>query len=140
MADERVFYSDANRVRIGTRDAVFGNHKYGTRNIQSVVIATQERRIWPGVMAFMAAGVLIVIGYITNSTQWVLMGAASFTGGTFFFKRRRPTYGVRIVTNKGPVLVLASKQKSYVDDVKFAIERAIEATQAEPVAIEAGVD
>ena len=140
MADERVFYSDANHIRVGTRDAVFGNHKYGTRNIESVSIATQERRIWPGVMAFIAAGILIVIGYMTTSTQWVLMGAASFTGGTFFFKRRKHTYGVRIVTSKGPVLVLASKQKSYVDDVKFAIERAIEATREEPTAVEAAVD
>ncbi|MDA1035292.1 MAG: DUF6232 family protein [Chloroflexi bacterium] len=133
MADERVFYSDANHIRVGTREAVFGNHKYGTRNIESVGIATQERRIWPGVMAFIAAGILITLGYVTNSTQWIFMGAASFTGGTFFFRRRKITYGVRIVTNKGPVLVLASKQKPYVDDVKLAIERAIEATRAEAV-------
>ncbi len=130
MADERVFYADANRIRIGTREAVFGNHKYGTRNIQSVSIATQERRIWPGVMAMIAAGILIAAGYITNSLQWVFMGAASFTGGTFFFRRRRPTYAVRIVTNKGSALVLATKQKHYVDQVKLAIERAIEATRA----------
>ncbi len=130
MADERVFYADANRNRIGTREAVFGNHKYGTRNIQSVSIATQERRIWPGVMAMIAAGILIAAGYITNSLQWVFMGAASFTGGTFFFRRRRPTYAVRIVTNKGSALVLATKQKHYVDQVKLAIERAIEATRA----------
>ena len=107
---------------------MFGNHKYGTRNIESVSIATQERRIWPGMMAFIAAGILIATGYITNSVQWIFMGAASFTGGTFFFRRRKTTYGVRIVTNKGPILVLASKQKSYVDDVMFAIERAIEAS------------
>jgi len=133
MTDERVFYSDANHIRVGTRAAVFGNHKYGTRNIESVSIATEERRIWPGVLAIIGAAVLITIGYIGNSVQWVFMGAASFTGGTFFFRRRKATYGVRIVTNKGPALVLASRQKSYVDDVKFAIERAIEATQVEAV-------
>lgn len=140
MADERVFYSDANRVRIGTREAVFGSHKYGTRNIQAVSIATQERRIWPGVFAYIGAGVLIVAGYVSNDVQWVFMGAASFTGGTFFFRRRKITYGVRLTTNKGVVLVLATKQKAYVDDVKLAIERAMEATRVEPAAIEAAVD
>ena len=141
MADERVYYADANHIRIGTREAVFGEHKYGTRNIRSASIATQERRLWPGVLAVIAAVILIAMGYITNSVQWVFMGAASFTGGTFFFRRRKPTYAVRIVTNKGAVLVLATKQKHYADEVRLAIGRAIDATRPEAAAeVEASID
>jgi hypothetical protein len=126
MTSERIFYSDANGVRIGTTRAVFGKHQYGIRNITSVSIASERRRLWPGIMVMVIGVGALIAGLIMDSFEVMIVGAGGFFGGTMYFRRRKPTYAVRIVTNRGPVLVLASRQKWYVEQVKTAIQRSID--------------
>ena len=125
MSSERTLYADANGVRIGTTQLVFGQHSYATRNVSSANVVTEERRRWPGSAMMGVGGVLLVIGFLSSPTL-LLFGAVAFASGSFYFSRRRPTYAVRIVTSQGAALVLASRQRAYVESVRGAIVRAID--------------
>jgi hypothetical protein len=129
MTTERIYYSDSNGIRIGTAELVFAKHRYGTRNVASVSIETAARRKWPGIMAMVIGAALLTAGYFSDAFQTMLLGAAAFLGGSMFFSRRKPTYGLRLMTAKGPVFVVASKRKVFLDEIKTAIDRAIDAAR-----------
>ena len=130
MTSERVYYSDANGIRIGTEKAVFGEHSYATRRIESVSIVRQTRWQTPGIVIMAFGVVLLVAGWILNITGVVFVGAAGFLSGTFYFRRKRPTFGVRIVTDRGSTFVLATFQKFYAEQVREAVLRAMEESRA----------
>jgi hypothetical protein len=130
MTDERIYYSDANGVRVGTANAVFGEHTYATSSISSVSITSMRRRQWPGAMMMAVGGVLLVIALISDNGVFTVTGIVAFLSGSFYFSRKRPTFVVRIVTSKGPVLVVASKRRYYVEQVRRAVDKAIAGLRA----------
>lgn len=129
MTTERIFYSDANGIRIGTVEMAFGNKRYGTRNVSSAIIETQTRRRWPGLSMIFVGWALLAAGFLSDSFETMLLGAAAFLGGSMYFSRRKPTYGLRLDTGKGPVYVVASKRKLFLDEIKEAIDRSIDASR-----------
>jgi membrane-bound ClpP family serine protease len=129
MTSERVYYSDANGIRIGTEKAVFGKHTYTTRRIESVSIVRQTRWQTPGIIMMVLGVVLLPIGWFLGNSSVLLVGAVGFLSGTFYFRRKRPTFGVRIVTNRGSSFVLATFQKFYAEQVREAVLRAMEGTR-----------
>ena len=130
MTTERIFYSDSNGIRIGTVEMVFAQHRYGTRNVVSASIEQAARRMWPGMTMMVIGGALLGAGYISGSYQAMMMGAAGFLGGSMYFSRRKPTYALRLITAKGPVLVVASKRRPFLDEIKTAVDRAIDTVKA----------
>jgi membrane-bound ClpP family serine protease len=131
MTSERVYYSDANGISIGTEKAVFGEHSYTTKRIESVSIVRQTRWQTPGIMMMMLGVVLLPIGWFLGNSGVLLVGAVGFLSGTFYFRRKRPTFGVRIVTDRGSTFVLATFQKFYAEQVREAVLRAMEETRAD---------
>jgi hypothetical protein len=129
MTNERVFYSDSNGIRVGTIEMVFAKHRYGTRNVASASIETERRRRWPGIMMMVFGAAVLGFGLIVDAYQTSMMGAAAFAGGTFYFSRRKPTYGLRLNTAKGPVFVVASRNKWFLEQVKEAVDRSIDASR-----------
>ncbi len=124
MSSERVFYTDANGIRIGTAHAAFGERTYATRDIRSVSLARDRPTRWPGVLVlFLGTGVL-VWGAMFNST-WMLVGAAGAFSGSLYVRRRKTTYGVRVVTDDGPAIAFTSSNRRYVDQVVTAVRRAM---------------
>jgi hypothetical protein len=105
----------------------FANQKFGTRNVSSASIETENRRRWPGIMMMVVGAAILVAGFASGSSQTMLMGAAGFMGGSMYFTRRKPKYGLRLNTSKGPVFVLASRNKAFMDQVKEAVDRSIDA-------------
>jgi hypothetical protein len=130
MTNERIFYSDSNGIRIGTTEMTFAAHKYGTRNVSSASIETESRRKWPGIMIMVIGWALLVGGFWADSFQTMMMGAAGFAGGSFYFSRRKPTYGLRLNTRKGPVFVVASRRKEFLEQIKEAVDRSIDASRS----------
>jgi len=129
MSTERVYYSDVNGIRVGNRELVFGERRYSPRNVASASIATERRRTWPGYLMMAVGGVLMGYAFINIDYTVAFAGVAGFLGGSFYIRRRRPTYALRLVTSKGPVLVVASKNKAFLDDIKTAVDRAIDAAR-----------
>ena len=125
MTSERVFYSDANGIRIGTQQVVFGDQRYGTRSISSASVVTESRRSWPGMMVMVIGGILLVFGFLTDTTQPMVMGAGGFAGGSFYFGRHKPRYAIRLVTSNGDFLVVASRRKPFLEEIKAALDRAM---------------
>jgi drug/metabolite transporter (DMT)-like permease len=108
----------------------FAEKQYGTRNVSSASIETQTRRRWPGISMMVIGAAILTVGYATDAFQMMLMGAAAFMGGSMYFSRRKPTYGLRLNTSSGPVFVVASRNKSFLLQLKEAVDRSIDASQA----------
>ena len=124
-----VFHIDANGVRISVDRAVFAEHAYATRNIQSVVTVTDKGIRWPGMtMLFVGFG-LVAAGFAIGHTITLMFGAVAILSGSLNLARKRPKYGVRIVTQRGPVYVLASQDKPYVETVSAALRKAVDASR-----------
>ena len=130
MASERVFYSDVNGIRVGTHEAAFGDQKYGTRSIQVARIVTEQRRSWPGMLVMVLGWALIMGGYLSDSMDMMIAGAAGFLGGSFYFTRHKPRYAIRLTTTKGEFLVVASRKKPFLEEIKEALDRAMDAARA----------
>jgi hypothetical protein len=131
MTSERVFYSDVNGIRAGTHEIAFGERKYGTRSISRAQIVTEQRRSWPGIIVMVIGWALIGGGYLNGSTDMMIAGAAGFLGGSFYFKRHKPRYAIRLSTTKGDFLVVASGNKPFLEEVLAAIHRAMDALRAD---------
>ena len=125
MTTDRVYYSDVNGIRIGNRELVFGDRKWSPKNVGSASIATERRRAWPGYMMMVIGAIIMGYAIVNIDYSFGFMGVAGFLGGSFYIRRRRPTYALQLVTSKGPVLVLASKDKPFLEDVKKAVDRAL---------------
>ena len=123
-----VFHIDANGVRISADRAVFGEHAYATRNIRSIVTVTDKGVRWPGMtMLFIGFG-LVAAGLVIGHTITLMFGAVAILSGSLNLGRKRSKYGVRIVTQRGPVYVLASQDKPYVEIVSAALRKAVDAS------------
>lgn len=129
MATE-VFHIDANGVRISARRAEFGEHAYATRNISAVEPVEDKGRRWPGYMMLFIGFAALGAGFVLDQTTAMLIGAVAVLSGSLNLGRKRPRYGIRIVTRRGPVYVLASRDKRYVEVVANALRRAVSAAQA----------
>ena len=129
MATE-VFHIDANGVRISARRAEFGEHAYATRNISAVEPVEDKGRRWPGYMMLFIGFAALGGGFVLDQTTAMLVGAVAILSGSLNLRRKRPRYGVRIVTQRGPVYVLASRDKRYVEVVANALRRAVSAARA----------
>ncbi len=104
----------------------FAKKRYSTRDVSSASIDSESRRAWPGV-SIMAVGIgLLLSGYIADSFQTMMMGSAAFLGGSMYFRRRKPTYGLRLHMTDGPVIVVASRRKAFLEEIKAAVDRAID--------------
>jgi hypothetical protein len=130
MTTERIYYSDSNGIRIGNVEIVFASKRYGTRNVASASIETETRRKWPGMTMMVVGWALVAGGFWVDSFQTMLMGAAAALGGSMYFSRRKPTYALRLNTAKGSAFVLASRRKDFLEEVKAAVDKAIDAAQA----------
>src|SRR5690606_23667631 len=120
---------DANGVRIGSVNAVFGRHRYSVRNSEAVSLAEERLVRWP---AYLVVPVGLVCLFFRIFWRWptsILIRAAGNLSGVLHLARKKPTYAARIITPKGPVLVVAAKDKAYVQRVIDALDRAIRDTQ-----------
>lgn len=124
MATE-VFHMDANGVHITQRRAVFGEHAYAPRNIQSVDRIEDGGVRWPGRFTLLLGFAIIGVGFLLQQTLVVLVGAVAVMSGSLNLARKRSRFGIRIMTQRGPVYVLASRDKRYVEVVADALLRAI---------------
>ena len=127
--EERIYYSDSNNVRIGAMTAVFGQYRYATRNIEALSLAEESVIRWPAYAVMLVGVVALVYGTLTGNTTWLLIGVAGIGSGLLNFARKKRTYALRIVTPKGPVLVLAAKDRAYVQRVLAGLERAVNDAQ-----------
>ena len=124
MATE-VFHMDANGVSISARRAVFAEHAYAPRNIRSVDRVEDKGIRWPGMgMLFLGFGIMIA-GLILQHTITLMVGAVAVMSGSLNLARKKPRYGIRITTQRGPVYVLASRDQRYVEVVADALLRAV---------------
>ena len=124
MATE-VFHMDANGVRISPQRAVFGEHAYAPRNIRNVERIEDRGVRWPGTFTLFLGFVLMGVALALGHTVTLLIGAVAVTSGSFNLARKKPRYGIRITTQRGPVYVLASRDQRYVEVVADALLRAI---------------
>ena len=124
MATE-VFHMDANGVRISARRAVFGEHAYAPRNIRNVERIEDKGVRWPGMSTLVVGFIALAAGLVLQHTVTLLIGAVAVTSGSFNLARKKPRYGIRITTQRGPVYVLASRDQRYVEVVADALLRAI---------------
>ena len=133
MSDERTYFANANGVRIGTSRLVFGSTAYATRNVTSASILREGPPMWPGYLVMAIGGVMFFYGLLAGSV-WGFIGVAGIMSGQFNLLRRRAklAYGIRIVTPKGPVIALASRNRTYIQQVTTAVLKAVAA--AEPAA------
>lgn len=124
MATE-VFHMDANGVRISAQRAVFAEHAYAPRNIQGVDRVEDKGIRWPGQATLVLGFAIIIAGFIMQHTITVMVGAVAVMSGSLNLARKRPRYGIRITTQRGPVYVLASRDQRYVEVVADALLRAV---------------
>ena len=120
-----IFHMDANGVRISAQRAAFAEHTYAPRNIQSVDRVEDKGVRWPGMFTLVLGFAIIGAGLIMQHTITMVIGAVAVTSGSMNLARKRPKYGIRITTQRGPVYVLASPDKRYVEVVSDALLRAI---------------
>ncbi|MDE2836923.1 MAG: DUF6232 family protein [Chloroflexota bacterium] len=120
-----VFHMDANGVRISAHRSVFGEHTYATRNIQSVDRVEDKGVRWPGMGTLFIGLVIVAVGFVLQHTITLMIGAVAVLSGSLNLSRKRPRYGIRITTQRGPVYVLASRDKRYVELVADALLRAV---------------
>ncbi|MYB85374.1 MAG: hypothetical protein F4X54_11700 [Chloroflexi bacterium] len=126
MATE-VFHMDANGVRISAQRAVFAEHAYAPRNISGVERVEDKGIRWPGQSTLVLGFAIIIAGFIMQHTITVMVGAVAVMSGSLNLARKRPRYGIRITTQRGPVYVLASRDQRYVEVVADALLRAVSA-------------
>lgn len=122
-----VFHMDANGVRISAQRAVFAEHAYAPRNIRSVDRIEDRGVRWPGTFTLFLGFVLMGVALALGHTVTLLIGAVAVTSGSFNLARKKPRYGIRITTQRGPVYVLASRDQRYVEVVADALLRAVSA-------------
>ena len=122
-----VFHMDANGVRISAHRSVFGEHTYATRNIQSVDRVEDKGVRWPGMGTLFIGLVIVAVGFVLQHMITLMIGAVAVLSGSLNLSRKRPRYGIRITTQRGPVYVLASRDKRYVEVVSEALLRAMSA-------------
>ena len=116
---------DANGVRISAQRAVFAEHAYAPRNIQGVDRVEDKGIRWPGQATLALGFAIIIAGFIMQHTITVMVGAVAVMSGSLNLARKRPRYGIRITTQRGPVYVLASRDQRYVEVVADALLRAV---------------
>ena len=124
-----VFHMDANGVRISVDRAVFANHTYATRNISGVAAIADRGVRWPGILTMALGFGLLIGGFVFSHTFTMILGVGGVLSGSLNLSRKRPKYGVRIVTQRGPVYVLASQDKQYVETVSTALQKAMSAAR-----------
>ena len=122
-----VFHMDANGVRISARRAVFGEHAYAPRNIRSVDRIEDKGVRWPGTFTLFLGVAVIAVGFAVQHTITVMIGAVAVLSGSLNLARKKPRYGIRVTTQRGPVYVLASRDRRYVEVVSNALLRAVSA-------------
>lgn len=125
MATE-VFHMDSNGISISLESAVFGQHQYLMKNIDAVATVEDKAKRWPGRMTLFIGIVLIVAGFIIDQTIGVMLGAVALLSGSINLSRKRSRFGLKIMTKRGPVFVLASQDKQYVETVSKALQAALE--------------
>lgn len=127
-----VFHMDANGVWVSADRAVFAEHTYATRNITGIA-QVQDRGVrWPGMVTFFAGIGLLAGGLAAGHAITLLIGAAAVLSGSLNLARKRAKFGIRLTTQRGPVYVLASRDKHYVETVSTALRRAVSAAQRTP--------
>ena len=125
MATE-VFHMDANGIFISWESAIFGEHQYLIKNVDSVSTVEDRPKRWPG-RATQGIGIgLIVVGFIIAQTVAVMLGAVALLSGSINLSKKRSRFGVRLGTKRGLVFVLASSDKQYVETVTKAMQKALE--------------
>ena len=122
-----VFHMDANGVRISTQRAVFAEHAYAPRNIRNVERVEDKGVRWPGIGMLVLGFIIMPVGLVLQHTITLMIGAVAVLSGSLNLGRKRPRYGIRIMTQRGPVYVLASRDKRYVEVVANALLRAVSA-------------
>ena len=126
MATE-VFHMDANGVRISAQRAVFAEHAYAPRNISGVDRIEDKGVRWPGQATLALGFIIIAVGLFLQHTITLMVGAVAVMSGSLNLARKKPRYGIRITTQRGPVYVLASRDQRYVEVVADALLRAVSA-------------
>lgn len=129
MASERSFYTDANGIRITDRQLAFPKHSYAPRNVSAVRVVRHRGVIWPGLMVLFAGFGIMAWGALGNDWTVMFIGIAGMASGTFNLSRKRPAFGILLTTSKGPVYVLASRDKRYTDTLAAAVSKAISAAR-----------
>jgi len=128
MTTERAYYADANGLRIGNVKAVFGEHTYATKGLSAVSVVETQRLRWPAFLVIVVGAGAIIYGVLGNGV-YMIVGAVGLLSGTFNLRRKKPMYGVRIVTNGRVAFVLASSDKGYVEMVADATRKAISSSR-----------
>ncbi|MEX2598394.1 MAG: DUF6232 family protein [Dehalococcoidia bacterium] len=126
--EERVFYSDANGIRIGSRNVEFGEYKYATRNVEAAYVVRQKMLRWPAFLIIAIGVGLFGYGFVSGDPIWFVVGMAGLVSGVINLSRKKRDHGVRLITAKGPVMVFATPEKAYAEKVLFSMRQAIEAT------------
>ena len=124
-----VFHMDANGVRISVDRAVFANHTYATRNISSVAAIADKGVRWPGIFTMVLGIGLLIGGFVFSHTFTLILGVGGVLSGSLNLSRKRPKYGLRIITQRGPVYVLASPRQAVRRD---SLDRAAEGHVGSP--------
>ena len=124
MATE-VFHIDSNGIRISQESAIFGEHEYLIKNIDYVSTVEDKPKRWPG-RATQGIGMgLLVLGFVIEQTAGVMLGAVALLSGSINLSKKHSRFGVRLETKRGPVFVLASPDKQYVETVSNAMHAAL---------------
>ncbi len=132
MAEERNLYSDANGIRIGTVNAVFGDYSYPIKEISSVSIMTDRGIRWPGITVLIVGTVLLIYGAFTNPNLMIIGAAGAFSGSwNLQRKMKKALFGVRLLTPTGSRYVFASRDKRYVERIIETVKRAMAVSEAE---------
>ena len=118
---------DANGVRISAQRAVFAEHAYAPRNISGVERVEDKGVRWPGQATLALGFIIIAVGLFLQHTITLMVGAVAVMSGSLNLARKKPRYGIRITTQRGPVYVLASRDQRYVEVVADALLRAVSA-------------
>ena len=128
MATE-IFHMDSNGISVSVESAIFGEHEYQVKNIESVAIVEDKAKRWPGRMTLLIGIVLIVIGFVIEQTVGMMLGAVALLSGSINISRKRSRFGLRIMTKRGAVFVLASQDRGYVETVSIALQTAIDSSR-----------
>ena len=99
------------------------------KNIESVAIVEDKAKRWPGRMTLLIGIVLIVIGFVIEQTVGMMLGAVALLSGSINLSRKRSRFGLRIMTKRGAVFVLASQDRGYVETVSIALQTAIDSSR-----------